>query len=68
MTGICTADYEFVIGQFLVHYKINIGLTSLKLILILWGFDRRIDGKFYNDVIGRSRDFLKILVLLKTDF
>ena len=33
--------------------------------LIVWESDRKIDGKFYNDVIGRSRDLLKILVLLK---
>ena len=34
-------------------------------LLILWEFDRGIDGEFHNDVIGRSRDTLKILVLLK---
>ena len=34
-------------------------------LLILWEFDRRIDGEFYNDVVGRSRDLLIILVLLK---
>ena len=31
-------------------------------LLILWEFDRGITGKFHNDVIGRSRDLLKILV------
>ena len=34
-------------------------------LLILWEFDRRIDIEFHNDVIRRSRDLLKILVLLK---
>ena len=33
--------------------------------LILWEFDRGIDGEFHNDVTGRSRDLLIILVLLK---
>ena len=34
-------------------------------VLILWEFVRRIDGEFHNDVTGRSRDLLIILVLLK---
>ena len=34
-------------------------------LLILWKFDCRIDGKFCNYVIGRSRDLLIILALLK---
>ena len=34
-------------------------------LLILWDFDREIDGEIHNDVIGRSRDLLIILVLLK---
>ena len=29
-------------------------------LLILWDFDREIDGEIHNDVIGRSRDLLKI--------
>ena len=33
--------------------------------LISWEFDRGIDGKFHNDVIGRSRDSLINLDLLK---
>ena len=34
-------------------------------LLILWDFDHEIDGKIHNDVIGRSRDLLIILILLK---
>ena len=34
-------------------------------LLILWDFDRGIDGGIHNDVIRRSRDLLMILVLLK---
>ena len=34
-------------------------------LLILWQFDREIDAEFHNDVTGRSRDLLIILVLLK---
>ena len=34
-------------------------------LLILWDFDRGIDGEIHNDVIGRSRDLLMILVLLE---
>ena len=34
-------------------------------LLILWEFDHRIDGKFHNDVIGRSHDLSKIFVLMK---
>ena len=36
-----------------------------EILLILWEFDRGIDGEFQNDVTGRSRDLLIILVLLK---
>ena len=34
-------------------------------LLILREFDREIDGEFHNDVIGRSRDFLKNLASFK---
>ena len=45
-----------------MHYPVKFTITAL---LILWEFDREIDGEFFNDVIGRSRDLLIILVLLK---
>ena len=34
-------------------------------LLILWDFDRGIDGEIHNGIIRRSRDLLMILVLLK---
>ena len=34
-------------------------------LLILWEFDRGIDGEYNYDVTGRSRDLLIVLVLLK---
>ena len=34
-------------------------------LLILWEFDRRIDGEFHNDVIGWSRDLLIIFVVVE---
>ena len=41
------------------------GFDKVTALLILWEFDHRIDGEFHNDVIGRSRDLLRIFYLLK---
>ena len=38
---------------------------KVTVLFILWEFDRGIDGEFHNDIIGRSRDLLIMLVLLK---
>ena len=46
------------------HPYISI-FDKVTALLILLEFDRGIDGEFNNDVIWRSREFLKILVLLK---
>ena len=52
--------------HFSVKFHPNISIfDKVTALLILWEFDRGIDGKFHNDVIGRSRDLLIILVLLK---
>ena len=47
--------------------KIEIFFLNLKIVLqiIYREFDRGINGEFRNDFVGRSRDLLKILVLLK---
>ena len=51
---------------FLVKFDPYISVfDKVTAILIFWEFDRRIDIEFHNDVIGRSRNLLKILVLLK---
>ena len=51
---------------FLVKFRPYISdFDKVTALLILWEFDHRIDGKFHNDVIGRSRDLLKIFVLTK---
>ena len=51
---------------FLVKFRPYISVFDIvTALLILWEFDHRIDGEFHNDVIGRSRDLLIILVLLK---
>ena len=47
-----------------VHPYISV-FDKVTALLILWEFDRGIDGEFYNDVIERSRDFLMILFFLK---
>ena len=52
--------------HFLVKFRPYISFfDKVTTLLILWEFDRGIDGEFNNDVIGRSRDLLTILVLLK---
>ena len=52
--------------HFLVKFRPYISIfDKVTALLILWEFDREIDGEFHNDVTGRSRDLLIILVLLK---
>ena len=52
--------------HFPVKFRTYISIfDKVTALLILWEFDRGIDGEFYNDVTGRSRDLLIILVLLK---
>ena len=52
--------------HFLVKFCPYISVfNKVIVLLILWEFDHRIDGEFYNDVIGRPQDLLIILVLLK---
>ena len=51
---------------FLVKFRPYMSVfDKVTALLILWEFDHRIDGEFHNDIIGRSRDLLKILALLK---
>ena len=38
---------------------------KVTVLFILWEFDRGIHGEFHNDIIGRSRDLLMNLDLLK---
>ena len=53
-----------------MHFPVKFGpyilvFDKVTALLILLDFDHEIDGEIYNDVIGRSRDLLIILVLLK---
>ena len=52
--------------QFPVIFHCYISVfNKVTAFLILWEFDRGIDGEFHNDGIGRSRDLLINLDLLK---
>ena len=47
-----------------LHPYISV-FVKVSAFLLLLEFDRGIDGEIYNDVIGRSRALLTILILLK---
>ena len=49
---------------FLVIFRPYISVfDKVTALLTLWEFDRRIDGEFHDNVIGRPRDLLTVLVL-----
>ena len=73
-------NYREVSGNFWKDQKFNFRLVAIleiyllvefllfekvTTLLILWEFDRRIHGKFHDDVIVRPHDLLTISVLLK---
>ena len=66
MYQILEQSFEIHKIHFLVKFCPYISVfDKVKALLILWEYDREIDGEFHNEVIGRSRDLLIILVLLK---
>ena len=51
---------------FLVKFRPYVSVfDKVTTLFILREFDRRIDGELHDDVIGRPRDLLTILILLK---
>ena len=53
--------------HFTVKFRPYISVfDKITTLLIMWEFDRRIDDKFHDDVIGRPRALFIIFILLKT--